>query len=319
MEDLMPPSPPSSPITQDGAGPVGRLGGVIAPIVTPTDEEGRFLPGVMEQLVEHLIGDLDGVFVRGTSGEFAALRTEDALHAAQTVTEAVDGRRPVIVGVGDTSTPRTLDQVRAVADMGADFVAVTTTYYYSANETALKRHFVTIAEHAPVPVLLYHIPQNTHVDFSLQSILELASHENVIGLKDSSGDLFLFQDLLAHRQPGFIVFQGREQLAAASMLAGADGIISALANVAPRLLQSLAASARSEDAKRSRRLQEEVTELARIFEEDNWLAALKAGVEELGFQVGPPVPPTCAVAPETRARIRSRLENAGLIPTERMP
>lgn len=293
--------------------PASGLNGIIAPLATATNMKGRYQDQVMANFVSRLKEDVEGLFVRGTSGEYAALTDGDAEHVLATVVEAVGGSVAVIVGIGDTSTPRTMERLHVAGGSGADFAAVTTTYYYPASDSELERYFTEIAEHSPIPILLYQIPQNTHVTLTIEAIARLAEHPNIVGIKDSSGDFLAFQELLAHRSANFAVLQGREQLAAASLLAGADGVISALANIAPALLGRLLDACRGGAVEEANVLQREVNDVARIFGEDNWLAALKAALEEIGFPVGPPIPPAREASPEARERIRRRLRATGII------
>ena len=156
-------------------------------------------------------------------------------------------------------------------------------------------YFETVAERASAPVVLYNIPQNTHLPLAPATVRTLAGHPNIVGIKDSAGDWNDFESFLALRSDDFSVMQGRERLAAISLWSGADGLISAMANFAPRLLQALAASIRDEDPRvETLALQATIDALAAVFDQGEWLAGLKSTLQAPGWNVGEPslpIPP----------------------------
>ena len=261
--------------------------------MTPLTADGRLDEPVFRALIDALVPDLDGLFVLGSSGELTWLPDDVALRVARVAVDQVGGRVPVYVGVGDTGLARTLARAERLAVAGADYLVVAAPFYYHvAEEAAVVEHFVAVADRAPAPVVLYNIPQNTHLPLTPSVVGRLAEHPNVVGLKDSAGDWFAFEQFLALRSDGFSVLQGREQLAAISLWSGADGVISALANFAPRLLQELSVSVRDERPRRETlALQAWVGELAGVFEQGEWLAGLKATLQALGWDVGEPSAP----------------------------
>ena len=267
-----------------------RPGGIVVPLVTPLLPDGGLDERVLRDLIDALVPDLDGLFALGSSGELTWLPDEVALRVARVVVEQVAGRVPVYVGVGDTSTARTLDRVARFADAGADLLVVTTPFYYQVvSEPRLVDHFAAVADRAPAPIVLYNIPQHTHCRLTPAVVEALAGHPRIAGIKDSSGDWAAFDRILALRSDGFRVLQGQERLAAVSLWAGADGLISSMANFAPRLLQALAASV-LEDGRRSESLalQATIRQLATVFEQGDWLAGLKCTMRSIGWDVGEP-------------------------------
>jgi 4-hydroxy-tetrahydrodipicolinate synthase len=272
---------------------VSRPSGIVCPLVTPLTADGRLDEPVFRALIDALVPDLDGLFVLGSSGELTWLPDDVAQRVATVAVDQVGGRIPLYLGVGDTGLARTIARADRLAATGADYLVVTAPFYYHvAAETQVVEHFVAVADRAPVPVLLYNIPQNTHLPLTPAVVGRLAEHPNVVGLKDSAGDWFAFDRFLALRSDGFSVLQGREHLAAISLWSGADGVISSMANFAPRLLQDLGASVRDERPRRETlALQARVGELATVFELGDWLAGLKATLQALGWDVGEPGAP----------------------------
>lgn len=283
-----------------------RPGGIVCPLVTPLTADGHLEERVFRALIDALVPDLDGLFVLGSSGELTWLPDDVAQRVALVAVDQVGGRIPVYVGVGDTGLSRTLARAERLAAAGADYVVVAAPFYYHvAEEASLIQHFVAVADEAAAPVVLYNIPQNTHLPLAPSVVGRLAEHENIVGLKDSAGDWFVFERFLALRTDGFSVLQGREQLAAISLWSGADGVISGMANFAPRLLRDLAASVRDERPRREiLALQARVGELAGVFEQGNWLAGLKVTLEALGWDVGKPGAPIPPYDAEQRRVVR---------------
>lgn len=270
-----------------------RPGGVVCPLVTPLTPDGRLDEGVLRSLIDALVPDLDGLFVLGSSGELTWLPDDVALQVARAAVDQAAGRVPVYVGAGDTSLHRTLARVERLAGVGADYLVVAAPFYYPVGpEARVVEYFEAVAEQAAAPVVLYNIPQNTHLNLTPSVVRALARHPNIAGIKDSAGDWIAFDAFLALRADDFSVMQGREHLAAVSLWSGADGLISAMANFAPRLLRALQASIRDERPRaETLALQSTIGELAAVFEQGDWLSGLKATLRAAGWNVGEPNPP----------------------------
>jgi dihydrodipicolinate synthase/N-acetylneuraminate lyase len=283
--------------------PIGsRPGGIVCPLVTPLTADDDLDEPVFRSLIEALVPDLDGLFVLGSSGELTWLRDDVALKAARAAVDQVAGRIPVYVGIGDTGLSRTLARADRLADVGADYLVLAAPFYYPvASESRMVDYFETIAERASAPLILYNIPQNTHLPLAPSTVETLARHPRIVGIKDSAGDWFVFERFLALRSEGFSVMQGREQLAAISLWSGADGLISGMANFAPRLLQAIAATVRDERPRSEiLALQATVGELASVFDQAYWLAGLKCTLQTLGWNVGEPGRPIPPYTPTER-------------------
>lgn len=261
--------------------------GVIAPIVSPLTLDGRVNEPVLRTMLQRLVLEVDGVLVLGTSGEMPALLEATAFDIARCTVDEVAGRTQVLIGVGDTSLSRTLARIDRFGGIGADLLAVTAPYYFSTTDAGLVNYFISVADASPIPIVLYNIPQATHNPLTLEVIKELAGHPRIMGIKDSQGDPFLFADLVNLRHDGFTVLQGREQLIAPSIWTGADGSVTSLTNIAPRLVRALSAAAADATAREdARQLQIETTRLGSLFSQGHWVSALKAALRMLGWEVG---------------------------------
>lgn len=228
---------------------VRRLENVVVPLLTPLDAHERIDVSALRRTVEFLLAARVGaLFVLGSNGEGPALRPAERRRLAEETVRAVDGRCAVIAGALEPSTARVKDEIDNLAGCGLDAYVVTTPYYYSGyGDAELVAHFRTVAAAAPAPVLAYNIPQNTRVPLRAPVVRALAGIPNIVGLKDSSGDWTEFQAALLDpaRPRDFVMLQGMHSLSAASLLAGADGLVPSFANVRPALLVDLCAAARA--------------------------------------------------------------------------
>lgn len=261
-----------------------RPEGVVCPIATPLNDDETLDENAYRVLLDHMLPHVDGILVLGTTGEFALLKPDVARRAVEVTLEHVNGRKAVYVGIGDTGTARVLDMLDFTNDAKPDFVVVCSPFYYAVNDKdALKRHYITAADLSEVPVLVYNIPQNTHVNIPPDIIARLSEHPNIVGLKDSWGDFVQYQEFVALRNETFSVLMGPEQLAAASLWVGGDGIVSALANIHPEPLQQLVSAVREGDRQRALDLQRQITRLSHIFQHGTVSGALKVALTAMGI------------------------------------
>ena len=288
-----------------------QLHGIIPPLISPLDDAGTPDAGAMAALVDHVIGGAcSGLFMLGGCGEGAWLTSTQR----GAVVRAAAGRVPVLAGVMLPATGPAIEAARQAADEGADALVVGSPYYFGVEPAAQERHVEAVLAATPLPALLYNIPQCTHHVLPAETVGRLAREPRVLGIKDSAGDFEAFQKLLAikRKRAHFRVLQGHEALAAASLLQGGDGMVPGMANLAPALFVSLQAAADRGAAAECARLQQQITALARIYQQGPWLSALKAACALLGLGNGRPAPPLAPAAPAAREAIAVLLDEAGL-------
>ena len=208
------------------------LAGVMAPVVTTFDGLGAIAPGpFVSNARRHLEAGLAGVVVAGSTGEAALLDEDERNVLVESVRPVVAADRWLIVGIGAESTRLTTRRARLAAERGADAVLVVAPHYYGAaamTPAALRAHYRQVADESPVPVMLYNIPKYMHFALPAELVAELAGHENVIGIKDSSGDLTLLDGFLAARSASFAVLTGNGGQLLPAMERGAAGGILAV-------------------------------------------------------------------------------------------
>lgn len=213
----------------------GRLRGIIAALPTPFDAGGAVDEPAVRRLVGWLIaGGIDGVFVCGTTGESALLAADERVAVVRAAAEASGGRVPVIAHVGAPSTARMLELARRCRDAGADALAAVPPYYSRCGDAEVAAHFAALAAAVPDrPVLLYNIPQLTVNAVTPAVVAALSPVSNVVGLKDSSGDLGGLLRIAAAARPGFRLIAGADLLAAQAAALGWPGIVSGPASAVP--------------------------------------------------------------------------------------
>jgi 4-hydroxy-tetrahydrodipicolinate synthase len=212
------------------------LKGSIVAIVTPFKDNGEIDVDAFDRLIDwHLANGTNGLVVCGTTGETPALTGDEDAFLIERAVKRVRGRIPVIAGTGSNSTQECIKYSRKAEAIGVDAVLVVGPYYNKPTEKGMYMHFATVAESIDVPIILYNVPGRTGSKISVDNAIKLAkSYENIVGIKEASGDLALFTELIAQRPDGFLVYSGDDFLAASANVLGADGCISVIANVIPK-------------------------------------------------------------------------------------
>ncbi|MFJ9904107.1 dihydrodipicolinate synthase family protein [Streptomyces sp. NPDC101152] len=301
------------------------LTGVVPPVCTPlTPDREVDVPSLL-RLVDHLVGaGVDALFVLGSSSEAAYLRDRQRRLVVESVVDHVGGRLPVLAGAIDMTTPRVLDHVAAVTSAGADAVVVTAPFYARTHPAEIARHFRLVAQASPVPVLAYDIPVAVHTKLPAGLVLELAAEGTIAGLKDSSGDLAAFREVVtgARALPGFSALTGSELLVDAALALGADGAVPGLANVDPHGYVRLDRLFRAGDLDGARAEQERLCALfglvgvgdpARMGAGSSALGAFKAALHLRGVIDCPATAePQVPLSPREVERIAEYLAAAGL-------
>ena len=211
------------------------LRGSIVAIVTPFKANGEIDVDAFDQLIDwHLKNGTDGIVVCGTTGETPALTGDEDAFLIERAVKQVAGRIPVIAGTGSNSTQECIKYTRKAETIGVDAVLVVGPYYNKPTDKGMYMHFATVAEAVDVPIILYNVPGRTGSKISVSNAIKLANaYDNIVGIKEASGELALFTELVAQRPDNFKIYSGDDFLSASANLLGADGCISVIANVIP--------------------------------------------------------------------------------------
>ncbi len=249
--------------------PSFSLNGIVPPLVTPLTDRDTLDVAGLERLLEHVIqGGVHGLFVLGTTGEAPSLSYRLRRELITRVCQQVRGRIPVLVGITDTSFVESVSLAQHAAQAGAQAVVLSTPYYFPAGQTELLGYVEHLVAELPLPLVLYNMPSLTKVWFELETLEKLTAFEQIIGIKDSSGDLDYFHNLmpLKVRRPDWSIMIGPEAMLAKAMAAGGDGGVSGGANVFPRLFVNYYHAARAGHSERLTHMQMIVDNLQRIYD-----------------------------------------------------
>lgn len=288
-----------------------RVQGIFPPVVTPFQPDGGLdLRAFEANLAAHAQQAFAGFLVLGSNGEAASLDVQEKLALVRAARRQVAGRL-LLVGTGCESTSATIALTRAVADEGADAALVLTPHYYRTQMTtdALRQHFTAVADAAPIPVLLYSVPQFTGLSLAPNLATELAEHDNVRGLKESSGDVGLLGRIVASAPERFAVMCGAAPVLYPALCSGAAGGIVAAACCVPRAVLALDAAFRAGQHARAAHIQRALTPLAAAVSAGHGVAGLKAAMDLCGLQGGAVRAPLLPVAPAVRAELASLLHH----------
>lgn len=209
--------------------------GAAVAIVTPFLENGDVDYDGFETLLNfHLENSTDAIIVTGTTGEASTLTDEEQLSVIKKCVEVVDGKIPVIAGTGTNNTLASAEFSRVVSNSGVDALLVVTPYYNKANKEGLYQHFKTIAGASAVPIILYTVPGRTAVPIPVDTVVRLSEIDNIVGIKDATGDLAYTVALRAALPKDFAIYSGNDDVAVPLLSVGGDGVISVSANVCPQ-------------------------------------------------------------------------------------
>ncbi len=289
--------------------------GIIPAMVTPIDEAGRINERALRKLVNHLIeGGVHGLFPIGSQGEFFSLTPEEKKNVLKIVINETAGRGPVYAGTGAVTTREAVELTRMARDLGVSAVSVITPYFIVPTQQELMQHFLTIAKAVPdLPLLLYSNPDRTGVAMPPATVKELAGVENIVGIKDSSGDMTLSGEYIrVTRGMNFCVLAGRDTLIYATLCYGGTGSITATANVDPRVPVEIYEAFVAGDHKRALEAQYRLAPLRIAFGLGTFPIVIKEALEMIGIEAGPAVPPVGPMSRENREKLRKILEEMGL-------
>jgi len=245
------------------------LQGVIPPMITPLTDRDTIDEGGTERLLNHVIeGGVAGVFILGTTGEAPSLSYRLRRDFIRLASRIVDGRVPLMVGITDTSFVESVELAQVARDAGAVAAVLSTPYYFPAGQTELTQYVEHIIEELPLPLMLYNIPSLTKVSFEIDTLRKLSKHPQIVGVKDSGGDMNYFRELVTLKElrPDWTILVGPEHLLAETVQQGGDGGVNGGANIFPKLFTSMFTAAQAGDTGRIATLQEQINNLQPIYD-----------------------------------------------------
>ncbi len=276
--------------------------GVIPAMVTPLTAEDKINEKALRRLTNYLIeGGVHGVFATGSQGEFWALTPDEKQRVWEVVVDETRGRVPVYAGTVGVTTRETVALTRLAEKCKVDAVSILTPYFISPTDDQLFDHYKAVAEATSVPILLYTNPAR------------LSQVPNIVGIKDSSGDLELSAEYMRVAPPPFNVLMGRDTLIYGGLLYGAQGAIAATGNVAPALVASIYDKFKAGDLAGARKAQADLAPLRLAFAWGTFPVVIKEALNLMGMDAGMARAPVGPLSSEQRERLKGVLKEMRLI------
>jgi 4-hydroxy-2-oxoglutarate aldolase len=292
------------------------LKGCFPPIPTPFDAGGRVDHDHLAlNLEKWQKTPLTGFAVLGSNGEAVFLKEEEKLETWKTAGAAISKDRLFIAGTGCESTIETLELTEKAARLGANAAMVVTPHYYKArmNHGAQVTHYTMIADHSPIPIIIYNVPAFTGIDLGVETITELAHHPNIIGLKESSGNLPKIGQLVDITGDRFQVLAGSGSFLLPALAVGAVGGVMALASVAPHPLAEIIQSFDKGNLKKAREIQLRLIAANGAVTARFGIPGLKAALDLIGMYGGPVRPPLLPLEEQQKNELKVILRDAGVL------
>lgn len=290
------------------------LTGSLVAIVTPMYEDGRVDFDQFRQLIDwHIDAGTDGIVVVGTTGESATLGVDEHLAVVDAAVRHSAGRIKIIAGTGANNTREAVHLSQQAERLGADMTLSVVPYYNKPSQEGIYRHFKTIAAAAAIPMILYNVPGRTVADMGNETVFRLAQIDNIVGVKEASGNIGRACDLIKNAPEGFAVYSGDDPSALGFLLCGGHGIISVSANVAPQLFADMCHQALAGNIAAARAHNDKLQKLhADLFCEPS-PAPTKWALAQLGKIRPVSRLPIIELSAAGQATVRAAMTDAGLI------
>ncbi len=291
-----------------------KLEGILAPMATALTVEGRIDERRTRALVNFLIdGGVDGLFPLGTTGEFALLSREERRAVIDTVVDQTNGRVPVLAGVSDPSLENIVAFAKDAEDIGADAIVATPPYYYSTGEEELYGHFEAIASKAGLPLVVYNIPEWTHLYVPPSIIQRLAEKRLIIGMKYTEYNLLNLLRFLKSSGDLISIFAGSDAMTFTNLEFGGSGGIIGVANVAPKMASKVFDEFKRGDLEAAKKSQSRLLPLIEAISIGKFPAGLKEAMKMVGMPVGEVKHPLQPLSNEERRKVAGFLREAGML------
>ncbi len=291
-----------------------KLGKVLTAMVTPFDQNLAVNYQVSQELANRLIDSgSDGVVVAGTTGESPTLTKAETINLFKAVVEAIGGKGTVIAGTGSYNTVDSIDLTKEAERAGVDGVMLVAPYYNKPSQEGLYQHFKAIAEATSLPVIIYNIPGRTGVNISVDTLLRLAEIENVVAVKEASGNMGQISQICEQAPKSFQVYSGDDALTLPVLSVGGVGIISVAAHIAGRKIKEMVTAYERGEVAKAAQINMELGPLNRALFANTNPIMVKAACNLLGFKVGGLRLPLVEATSKEKEMLEGVLRNLGLL------
>ncbi len=292
-----------------------NLRGVFPPLTAPFAADGTLsLARLRENIARYNAMRLGGYVFNGSTGESVLLRWEEVYQIWETAKASAAPGRTLIAGTGAESTVETIEHTNRAADLGFDVALVRTPSFYKPVISAdlLATHYLRVADASRIPVMVYSVPPFTHVTVDAAVIARVATHPNIIGIKDSSGDLEGAMRIMAAAPKSFSLLVGSASTMHDTLQKGATGAVLAISNVFPEICNDIYEAAQAGDSARARALQQKLILPSKVFGSQYGIPGIKYALDRRGFYGGPSRPPLLPLGEPAQREIDAML--ATIIP-----
>lgn len=281
-------------------------------IITPFAKDGSIDFEELGKLLEFQIkNETDAIIICGTTGESAAMPDSEHLSVIDYAVKKVNGRIPVIAGTGSNDTAHGITLCKAAEKLGVDGLLTVTPYYNKTTQRGLVKHFTALANSVKIPLILYNVPSRTGLNIKPDTLLELSKVENIIGIKEASGNITQVAQMAA-KCPDMVIYSGNDDQIIPIMSVGGLGVISVLANIEPKKTHDMCQKFLDKDTEGAMKLQLEAMEVIdALFCEVNPIPVKKA-MSLMGYNTDTLRLPLCEISPENEKYLRRALVNYGI-------
>ncbi len=288
--------------------------GSIVALVTPMLDNGQVdYPGLRRLIDWHIAEGTDCIGVVGTTGESPTVSVEEHCEIIRVSVEHAAGRVPIMAGAGGNSTQEAIELSRYAKKVGADCTLQVVPYYNRPSQDGMVQHFRAIAEGVDIPHVLYNVPGRTVADLQHDTVLKLAQIDNIVGIKEATGNIERAQWLIKQAPKGFSIYSGDDGTAVALMLLGGHGNVSVTANIAPRLMHELCRAAVDGQARRAAEIQLRLLPVHKQLFCEPSPAPTKWAMARLGLCGGALRLPMVPLSASGQAQVEQALRDAGLL------
>lgn len=260
---------------------IEKFRGTGVAMITPFHKQGTIDFTALERLIEHLIsGGVNYLVVQGTTAETSTLSREEKNALAGFVVEIANKRIPLVIGIGGNNTQDVINTIRSNNLDGYDAILSVTPYYNKPQQRGLYLHYKSIATVSPLPIIMYNVPGRTSVNMKPEITLQLATEfDNIIGVKEASGNMEQIMDIIRHKPKDFLVISGDDLLTLPLLGMGADGVISVVANAYPKQFSEMVALGLKGEMRRAREIHFKLTDFTKSVFADGNPSGIKAALE----------------------------------------
>lgn len=262
---------------------INKLKGTGVAIITPFHKHGTVDFTSLGKIIEHIISNgVNYIVALGTTGETATLTEKEKNAVTDFIIETTDKRVPIVLGIGGNNTQKITEQIKETNFEGVDAILSVAPYYNKPQQKGLFYHFKSIADVSPLPLIIYNVPGRTGVNISAETTIKLANEvDGIIGVKEASGNLMQIMQIIKDKPKNFLVISGDDALTMPMICAGADGVISVVANAFPKEFSNMVQFALKGNVEKAKEIHYKLLNFSNAIFEDGSPAGIKASLEIL--------------------------------------